>query len=63
MREDFWLVDDDVAVVMTYDAEGHFLQPRLAGDVRPYLEMRAAALRHAEPLNEYVSRRDLRLRA
>lgn len=63
MREDFWLVDDDVAVVMIYDAEGHFVRPRLASDVRPYRGMRASALRHAEPLNDYVSRRGLRLTA
>lgn len=61
LHEDFWLVDDEIAVRMIYDEEGHFLYPERAQDPAPYREMRDTALRHAEPLDAYLARRQLRL--
>ncbi|HEY2763935.1 MAG TPA: hypothetical protein VGJ13_07960 [Pseudonocardiaceae bacterium] len=63
VRDDFWLVDDETAVRMIYDHEGRFVRPELTEDVGPYLEMRASALRHSEPLDDYIARRNLRLTA
>lgn len=60
LREDFWLVDNQIAVRMLYDDEGRFLRPELADDVAPCLAMRATALHNAETLDEYVVRRGLR---
>jgi uncharacterized protein DUF6879 len=57
MHEDFWLIDDEVAVCMVYDDEGHFLQPEPIDDVKPYLAIRDTALRCAEPLDEFIARR------
>lgn len=61
LREDFWLIDDATAVRMIYDPMGRFERPELVEDVQPYLAMRDAAFRHAEPLEEYVASRCLEL--
>lgn len=61
LREDFWMLDDSVVIRMIYDADGHFLHPDLAEDIDPYLEMRSIALRHSEPLSDYLARREPRL--
>lgn len=63
MREDFWLVDDVTVVRMLYDTQGRFERPELVKDVEPYLVMRDTALRHAEPLDDYVARRNLEFSA
>ncbi|MGH3915534.1 MAG: DUF6879 family protein [Pseudonocardiaceae bacterium] len=63
LREDFWLVDDAVAVRMIYAAQGRFERPELVENVRPYVAMRDIAFRHAEPLDEYVARRGRELTA
>lgn len=64
LHEDFWLLDDSVAVRMIYDSEGHFLHPELGSSVEEFRRRRDVALRHAEPLDQYVTRRkDLRLTA
>lgn len=63
LREDFWLVDDAMVVRMIYDVRGRFERPELVEDVRPYLVIRDIALRHAEPLDEYVASRGLELTA
>jgi hypothetical protein len=63
LREDFWLIDDAVAVRMIYDGEGRFLRPERADDAEPYRVMRDLALRHAVPLDEYLVRRRPRLTA
>ncbi len=57
LREDFWLIDDEFAVRMVYDDEGHFLHPESIDDVVPYLTIRETALRCAEPLDEFIARR------
>lgn len=59
LREDFWLYDDEIAVRMIYDNEGHFLYPELAEDVEPYRKMRDTALYHSEPLTNYLARKNL----
>ncbi len=61
LREDFWLIDDTIAVRMIYDDEGHFLRPECAAGPGLYLEMREIALRHAESLDEYLALRRPRL--
>ncbi len=61
LREDFWLVDDAVAVQMIYDEEGHFLRPERAADVESYRELRDSALNCAEPLDDYLDRTRLKL--
>lgn len=59
LREDFWLYDDEIAVRMIYDDEGHFLCPELIDDTDPYREMRDTSLRHSEPLTSYLTRKGL----
>lgn len=61
MHEDFWLMDDEIAVRMVYDAEGYFLRPEPVDDVRPYLVMKDTALRCAEPLDDFIARRNPKL--
>lgn len=63
LREDFWLVDDAIAIRMIYDDEGHFLRPERAAEPAQYRTMREIALRHAESLDEYLARRRPRLTA
>ena len=63
LREDFWLIDEAVAVRMLYDGEGHFLRPEPVEDVAPYLRMRSTAMRYAETLNDYLVRTGMRLTA
>ncbi len=59
LREDFWMFDDETVVRMFYDEEGHFLRPELAEDIEPYRAMRDVALRHSEPLLDYMARTGL----
>ena len=59
LHEDFWLYDDEIGVRMFYDGEGHFLYPELIDDLEPYRRMRDTALRHAEPLTDYLARKGL----
>ncbi|MGH3825753.1 MAG: DUF6879 family protein [Pseudonocardiaceae bacterium] len=59
LHEDFWLYDDKIAVRMAYSAEGHFLHPERTNDVEPYRQARDTALRHAEPLTDYLTRKNL----
>ena len=56
LREDFWLIDDETAVRMVYDDDGHFLRPERDDDLATYLRMRDRALDHAIPLEEYLRR-------
>lgn len=59
LHEDFWLYDDEIAVRMIYDEEGHFLRPEPVDDIERYREMRDTAMLHAEPLNDYLARKNL----
>jgi len=63
LHEDFWLMDDEVAVRMVYDEEGHFLHPEPIDDVAPYLHVRDVAMRCAEPLDDYLARNQVQLTA
>ncbi|HEY6422002.1 MAG TPA: hypothetical protein VIY28_01875 [Pseudonocardiaceae bacterium] len=62
LHEDLWIYDDEIAVRMIYDEEGHFLHPEPANDIERYREMRDIAMRHAEPLNDYLARKNSRQR-
>jgi hypothetical protein len=59
LHEDFWLFDDKITVRMVYDNEGHFLRPELVDDVKSYRQVRDTALHHAEPLTDYLARKNL----
>lgn len=59
LHEDFWIFDDEIGVRMFYDDEGHFLYPELIDDLEPYRELRDTSLRHAEPLTDYLARKNL----
>lgn len=59
LHEDFWLYDDEIAVRMVYDDEGHFLYPEPVDEIERYREIRDTAMRHAEPLNHYLARKNL----
>jgi len=59
LREDFWLYDDEIAIRMIYDDEGHFLYSEPIEDIGPYRELRDIALSHGEPLIDYLARKNL----
>lgn len=59
MHEDFWMYDDETVVRMFYDDEGRFLYPELAEDIEPYRALRDTAMRHSEPLLDYMARTGL----
>jgi hypothetical protein len=61
LHEDFWLMDNDVAVRMVYDEEGHFLRPEPIDDVAPYLVVRDTAMKCTEPLDDFLVRRNPKL--
>lgn len=51
---DFWLFDDDTAVVQNYAANGKYLGPSRVEDVRPYVELRTRALQLSVPFDEFT---------
>lgn len=53
LRVDFWLFDDELAVVLEYDDQGHFLRPVAVANVAPYLQARDMTLKSAVPFREY----------
>lgn len=59
LHEDFWLFDNEIAIRMVYDDEGHFLYPEAIDDIESYRELRDTSLRHAEPLTNYLARKGL----
>lgn len=61
LREDFWVIDDTTVIRMIYDNEGRFLRPEFPDETAPYLEMRSIALRHSDPLSDFLARREPRL--
>lgn len=61
LHEDFWLFDDEIAIRMVYDDEGHFIRPEEIGDLQRYREIRDRTLRHTIELNEYLRTREPRL--
>lgn len=63
LTKDFWLMDDEIAVRMVYDSAGHFLRPEPIDDPTPYVAMKETALRCAEPLDDFIARRNPELNA
>lgn len=59
LHEDFWIFDDEIAVRMYYDDEGHFLRPELIDEIEPYRELRDLALSRSEPVTDYLARNGL----
>ncbi|MGH3872164.1 MAG: DUF6879 family protein [Pseudonocardiaceae bacterium] len=59
LHDDFWIFDDEIGVRMFYDDEGHFRYPELIDDLGHYRKVRDTALRHAEPLTDYLARKGL----
>lgn len=60
LTQDFWLFDDQIAVMMRYDADGRFLGYERAdtpGDLTRCRQQRDLALAHATPLREYLDGR------
>jgi hypothetical protein len=53
---DFWLFDDELAVVLEYDDEGRFLRPVVADTLAPYRHARDMALKSSVPFREYLAR-------
>jgi hypothetical protein len=53
LRVDFWLFDDELAVVLEYDDQGRFLRPVVAETIEPYRQARDMALKSAIPFREY----------
>jgi hypothetical protein len=54
LTTDFWLLDDNLALVMTYTEAGRLADMTPAGDVEPYLQQRDIAMAHSVPLLEYL---------
>jgi hypothetical protein len=52
-RQDFWLFDDAIAVLMNYDDQGHFLGVERAEDVQPYIAIRRRATQLSVPFASY----------
>ncbi|WP_043540995.1 DUF6879 family protein [Salinispora pacifica] len=53
-RQDFWLLDDELAVVIDYDGEGKRLAMRPRSAVGALIEQRNLAIRHSIPLLDYL---------
>jgi hypothetical protein len=49
LKADFWLFDNEVAVVLEYDDQGRFLRPVAAETVTPYCQARDLALASSIP--------------
>jgi hypothetical protein len=49
LKVDFWLFDDELAVVLEYDDQGRFLRPVVAESVTPYCQARDLALAASIP--------------
>ena len=56
LRVDFWLFDDELAVVLEYDDEGRFVRPVVAESLAPYRQARDMALKSCMPFREYRMR-------
>ena len=51
--EDFWLLDDEAALLMHYDSGGHFTGAEVANDLGRYRNARDAAWSNAVPFTDY----------
>jgi hypothetical protein len=54
LRQDFWLLDDELAVVIKYDGEGRRLAMEPTSDVGSLIEQRNLAITHSMPLLDYL---------
>ena len=54
LTSDFWLLDDEVAVVMEYDGDGRRLSMEPTRDVGDFVEQRDTAIEHSVPLLDYI---------
>jgi hypothetical protein len=52
--EDFWIFDDELVVLLSYDDEGRFLGVQQPEDNRPYLQAKQRALSIAIEFDEFV---------
>jgi hypothetical protein len=57
--EDFWIFDEQLVVVLQYDAEGRFLGADEAQDIGPYLDAKQRALSLAVDFEEFVAELEL----
>ena len=53
-RGDFWLLDDALAVVVEYDADGRRLSMEPTSDVVGFVAQRDLAMEHSVPLRDYL---------
>jgi hypothetical protein len=53
LRVDFWLFDDELAVVLEYDEQGRYVRPVVADTLAPYQQARDMALKSSVPFREY----------
>jgi len=58
--EDYWLIDETVAIRLHYDDEGRFLGTEEAEDVVPYRRQRDLVLMRSVSLKEYLAHVDTR---
>lgn len=56
LRQDYWLFDDELVVVLEYDDAGRFLRPVAVTQVAPYRRCRDLALASAMPFDAYLAR-------
>jgi hypothetical protein len=59
-RQDFWLFDEEIAVLQRYSPHGAFLGVSRADDPRPYVEIRRRAESLSVPFEEYDLRSSAR---
>lgn len=52
-RQDYWLFDDEKAVLLNFNDDGTLQGRELADDVEPYLKWRDIALAEAVPFGDY----------
>ncbi len=58
--EDFWIFDDELVVLLSYDDEGRFLGVQQPMDIRPYLHAKQRALSIAIDFDVFVAESQLR---
>jgi hypothetical protein len=54
LTSDFWLLDDEVAVVIEYDGDGRRLSMEPTLDVGDFVNQRDLAVEHSVPLLDYL---------
>jgi hypothetical protein len=51
--DDFWLFDNETAVWLDYDEQGHFIAPMLGNNLAGYRRMRDYVMDRAVPFSDY----------